>query len=333
MNMYAYACCGNATAGATPFRCIFVECDLCIKRDFDLEHVAEVVLVMKREQFLATHQQLPFGGAVNRGRLVHLTHWDLAARLLTHCDAFGSTVEIALLAHRELHGDKFIIDGEDGRLAKLVIAVDTLGAREGGARSHGCDEVDWDHVTPPRSSAASVRENDGMEGEGDAYAQLAEVLGECAEVASEVSGDGISDVDDSSSSEDDTTNQAPASSSGPPLRFTRFMTIGDLFNANSEFCLDVNWKVRKLNSGSPPLGKITPVGGHSLRAECACHRMKGQQCKLFLEIKGRFEEVQCVLAAWVLEGRDKTADEHKDMGRLAIQEWANYVAVHGDEAQ
>lgn len=80
--MWIHWCAGNAAAGAVPFRGLGTICAVCDKDAIGLGHLEGTVLQLARAPHVDTAMQLPFGGNCDVGYFEHVTHWDVAARVL-----------------------------------------------------------------------------------------------------------------------------------------------------------------------------------------------------------------------------------------------------------
>ena len=74
------------------------------------------------------------------------------------------------------------------------------------------------------------------------------------------------------------------------------------------------------------IGKIRPIGGHSLRIYCSMHKQRdgdkteGKECKMHVNIACKFEQAQIFLARWQIFGCQCDKDSH-------IEEAARLCAI------
>ena len=135
-----------------------------------------------RLEHVRSRRKLPFGSTeVTAGRLAHLTHWDVAAKLLDHGRAAspGLVVTFTKQRYTEVGADCFIVHGDDTSIAPVV--VDLTEAAEGddeGAVASSADEsdgVDWGRGMLPKarrkSSAGAAKKHAPSSAEANVFVE------------------------------------------------------------------------------------------------------------------------------------------------------------------
>lgn len=152
--LWAVAVCGNASAGAVPFRMLFVMC-----AEVAVHHEQGSILRMSRAPVFKARKQLSFGGEVDVGALSLASIGDLAAKVLDtvamgHGEASTQRVANSRQRDEDVCGDRFRVLGPDESIPPVVVerwqprAAEAPGAGE--YPGHESDDVEWGNTVLPK---------------------------------------------------------------------------------------------------------------------------------------------------------------------------------------
>ena len=99
----------------------------------------------------------------------------------------------------------------------------------------------------------------------------------------------------------------------------QLQTLGRRF---PNFFIDASWNIM-MNSPEPPhaarrIARLRCLGGSSIRADCYQH---SGTCKLYLDIKGKFEHCQCRMLLWAIQGTTCRVEDHRALARRMEVAW------------
>ena len=119
--------------------------------------------------------------------------------------------------------------------------------------------------------------------------------------------------------------------SGPPtlenclVTLARADTLHVMHLLLPAFRIDHRWFILHQPEGGAEraIAKIRCIQGSSLQVSCLMHgkTAHGKTCRLHIDIKGRFEEAQCVCLRWAIFGITTGVEGHMDAAALCAREW------------
>lgn len=213
-------------------------------------------------------------------------------------------------------------------------------------------DLDWDDIVPdPGNIASSNGASSDLSSEGDAIAadmfQVVVEAAGCDALVEELDlFDDLEEEEDRAAFESDSEDcgddgvptepePAPASSasSSVPSLTQQCISYQDciatlvhvrelsvLKQLLPDISIDHRWNVFH-SLRSERIGKIGIILGKTLKAECCLHDKGADCCKMYLDVKGKFEWAQVEIMKWLAQGLSDSRQCHVAASKAVVLAW------------
>ena len=344
----------NARAGAIKLRLNLAELVV-----VESSEEGEPRLLEFRRHVRSETRPLPFAAAVDSGMFWHMSHHDLAVRMLGAGPTFATKAKLVRMVQTAARGDAFVLHGADVDCPHVEVDLaegDVAGS--GGDPGEGHDDtVDWEHGVLPTvfRRRGNVAARDGVADEAticiDAIEEgAASIADSCLppEVrelvynpadADETSGSDASSVAGSEADGDegdgghhhnDDDGDVPALSIATVARLpiAACPDIRPILVELGAFEQNHRWELKYTGrSPSPVVGQIRCILGESLKMICNHHNLPGQRaCKIHVDICGQLAAAESLCFRWCIQGTTMSREDHMELSTSLEADWRRHVA-------